>query len=414
MLKLLHTSDWHLGRRLYGKPRYDEFAKFLNWQLKVIEQYQIDILLIAGDIFDTNTPSNQAQQLYYHFLSQINKTPCRHVIIVAGNHDSPSFLDAPKTLLKQFDIHIVGSISENLADEVLLLNDPNGNPEMLIMAIPYLKDRDVRQVGGGETLDDKEQKLVNGIHNHYQQVAEIAKQMQANIQQQHNRHIPIVATGHLFTIGGKTIDGDGVRDLYVGSLAHVTTDIFDPCIDYVALGHLHIPQKVGKTEHIRYSGSPIAMGFGEAKQQKQVNLIQFQKKSPAPPQIDAINVPIFQQLSVIRGDWQTIEKHIQHLKKQPASIWLEIIYEGKTMMSDLKEQLNHLINDSPLEILRLKNLQRQQQTLQTHHTSEILEELDEKQVFERCLTAHQIPVEQQKHLRQRYYDVLQQLQNDKI
>lgn len=410
MLTLLHTSDWHLGRRLYGKPRYDEFAKFLTWQLQTIDQYKVDILLIAGDIFDTNTPSNQAQQLYYHFLSQINQTCCRHVVIVAGNHDSPNFLDAPKTLLKHFDIHIIGAITDNLADEVLQLNDPQGNPEMLVMAVPYLRDRDVRQVGSGEHLDEKEQKLINGIHNHYQQVAEIAKQQQTKMKDKYRRHVPIVATGHLFTIGGQTIDGDGVRELYVGSLAHVNTDIFAPYIDYVALGHLHVPQKVGKFEHIRYSGSPIAMGFGEATQQKQINLIQFSANQPL--QIHSIPVPTFQSLASIRGDWQTIQQNLETLKQRQQSIWLEIIYDSPTLISDLREQLNQIIQHSPLEILRLKNLQITAQTLQPQHNYEVLEELDEKQVFERCLTLHQIPTEQQNTLKQRYFEVLECLKFD--
>ena len=111
MLTVLHTSDWHLGRRLYGKPRYTEFRAFLAWLLQAIREQAVDVLVVAGDVFDTTAPSNQAQNLYYDFLSQVCQTCCRHVIIVAGNHDSPSFLEAPKQLLKSFNIHIIGSMS---------------------------------------------------------------------------------------------------------------------------------------------------------------------------------------------------------------------------------------------------------------------------------------------------------------
>ena len=275
MLTLLHTSDWHLGRRLYGKPRYDEFKQFLDWQLQTLREQKVDVLLIAGDIFDTTAPSNQAQNLYYDFLSQVCHTDCRHVIIVAGNHDSASFLEAPKQLLKAFNIHIIGSMTDTPTDEVITLSDKSGQAELIVMAVPYLRDRDVRTVGHGERLDDKERKLAQGIKAHYAQIADIAIAQQAQLQAKYKRSIPIVATGHLFTVGGQTMEGDGVRDLYVGSLGSIGAEIFHPQIDYVALGHLHIPQAVGGQPHIRYAGSPIAMGFGESRQQKQVHLLRF-------------------------------------------------------------------------------------------------------------------------------------------
>ena len=275
MLTLLHTSDWHLGRRLYGKPRYDEFKQFLDWQLQTLREQKVDVLLIAGDIFDTTAPSNQAQNLYYDFLSQVCDTDCRHVIIVAGNHDSASFLEAPKQLLKAFNIHIIGSMTDTPTDEVITLSDKAGQPELIVMAVPYLRDRDVRTVGHGERLDDKERKLAQGIKAHYAQIADIAIAQQAQLKAKYKRSIPIVATGHLFTVGGQTMEGDGVRDLYVGSLGSIGAEIFHPQIDYVALGHLHIPQAVGGQPHIRYAGSPIAMGFGESRQQKQVHLLRF-------------------------------------------------------------------------------------------------------------------------------------------
>lgn len=275
MLTLLHTSDWHLGRRLYGKPRYDEFKQFLDWQLQTLREQKVDVLLIAGDIFDTTAPSNQAQNLYYDFLSQVCDTDCRHVIIVAGNHDSASFLEAPKQLLKAFNIHIIGSMTDTPTDEVITLSDKSGQPELIVMAVPYLRDRDVRTVGHGERLDDKERKLAQGIKAHYGQIADIAIARQAQLKAKYKRSIPIVATGHLFTVGGQTMEGDGVRDLYVGSLGSIGAEIFHPQIDYVALGHLHIPQAVGGQPHIRYAGSPIAMGFGESRQQKQVHLLRF-------------------------------------------------------------------------------------------------------------------------------------------
>ena len=137
----------------------------------------------------------------------------------------------------------------------------------------------MRTVGHGERLDDKERKLAQGIKAHYARIGDIAIAQQAQLQAKYKRTIPIVATGHLFTVGGQTMEGDGVRDLYVGSLSSIGAEIFHPQIDYVALGHLHIPQVVGGQPHIRYAGSPIAMGFGESRQQKQVHLLRFDANS---------------------------------------------------------------------------------------------------------------------------------------
>ena len=128
------------------------------------------MLLVAGDIFDTSTPGNRAQKLYYQFLCQVANSQCRHVIIIAGNHDSPSFLNAPKELLRALDVHVIGSISESPEDEVLLLHDLEGNPELIVCAVPYLRDRDIRTVEAGESIKDKERKLIEGIRGHYSSV----------------------------------------------------------------------------------------------------------------------------------------------------------------------------------------------------------------------------------------------------
>jgi exonuclease SbcD len=132
-----------------------------------------------------------------------------------------------------------------LEEEVLVLRNDQSDPELIVCAVPYLRDRDIRVAEAGESIEDKERKLIDGIRNHYAAVAVLAEQKRKEI----GADIPIVAMGHLFTAGGHTIDGDGVRELYVGTLAHVTAGIFPTCFNYLALGHLHVPQKVNN-----YSG----------------------------------------------------------------------------------------------------------------------------------------------------------------
>ncbi|MBU1138314.1 MAG: exonuclease subunit SbcD, partial [Proteobacteria bacterium] len=293
-MKILHTSDWHLGHKLYGKQRYQEFSLFLDWLATVIEEQKIDALLIAGDIFDGQTPSNRVLEIYYRFLSHISRSPCRHVIIIGGNHDSPTLLNAPQELLRFLDIHVIGRVPENLEDEIILLRDDLNRPELMILAVPYLRDRDLRSTDAGESLYDKEKKLLSGIHDHYSKLYELARKQQKSLE----NHVPLVAMGHLFCQGGTTSQGDGVRELYVGSLVHVGLDTFPAEIDYLALGHLHLPQKVKKQENRRYSGAPLAMSFNEAHKQKCVLAVTLAPRLT----VDEIPVPCFQALQTITGD----------------------------------------------------------------------------------------------------------------
>lgn len=391
-MRVLHTSDWHLGRTLYGKKRYREFTAFLKWLLATIIAEQIDTLLVAGDIFDTNIPSNRSQELYYKFLAKVSNTNCRNIVIIAGNHDSPSFLNAPKNLLSALNVHVVSHVSADLADEIIVLKDNDNMPEAIICAAPYLRDKDLRVAAPGESIDEKNIKLVAGLKDHYFKLGEIAADKQQEIQALIGKKVPIIAMGHLFAAGGKTVDGDGVRELYVGSLAHVGADCFPKNFDYIALGHLHVPQMVAKCEHIRYSGSPIAMGYGEALQKKRVIIIDFKESLTAT--LDLL-VPCFQKLERVSGTLEQIDARIGQLKKDASNTWLEVEYTGKTIVSSLSSHINELIAGSELEIIRIKNKQVVNKILQREAISETLDELNDLEVFKRCLKAHAIEPEQQ-------------------
>ena len=408
-LTILHTSDWHLGRSLYGRRRYDEFAAFLDWLLDTIEQQQVEVLLVAGDIFDTSAPSNRAQQLYYRFLCRVAAgNCCRHVVVIGGNHDSPSFLDAPQELLRALNVYVVGSAAECPGNEVLTLKSAAGIPELLVCAVPYLRDRDIRVAQAGESLDDKERNLQAGISRHYAAVVDHAQRLRAELQ----LNIPIVGMGHLFAAGGQTLEGDGVRDLYVGSLAHVGANIFDPCLDYVALGHLHVPQTVGGSQRIRYSGSPLPMGFGEARQQKSVCLVKLGAGAVDGHSLQLVEVPVFRQLERIEGDLDALLTRIVQLAALASSAWLEVVYSGEKIVADLRERLDDAVAGTGLEILRVKNARMVEQVLGQMSTDETLDELDVHEVFSRCLLAHAVPAEQCPGLERSYREALASLHND--
>ncbi|NTW99491.1 MAG: exonuclease subunit SbcD [Geobacteraceae bacterium] len=399
-MKFLHTSDWHLGRTLYGRNRYSEFSAFLEWLVELIEQEHVDALLIAGDVFDSSVPSSRSQELYYGFLHKVARsTTCRHVVITSGNHDSPSFLNAPKALLRALDVHVVGSASDELMDEVVALRDSRGCLEAVVCAVPHLRDRDIRSVEAGESVEEKNRKLLEGIERHYREVCQAGDALR----QVEGRAVPLVAMGHLFTAGGTTVDGDGVRELYVGSLAHVSRSIFPEGIDYLALGHLHVPQRVGGEEHLRYSGSPLPMGFGEALQQKEVLLVDF---SEGDRSITERIVPLFQPLERISGTIEAITSRIFHLKAEGSSAWLEIEYTGAELPGDLRGLLEDAVKGSLLEIRRIKNNRLATLVMQQLSSTESLDELGELDVFERCLNAGKVPESQRPALVQAYQEIV--------
>ncbi|PJE77919.1 Nuclease SbcCD subunit D [invertebrate metagenome] len=409
-MKILHTSDWHLGRTLYGQKRYDEFSAFLNWLEQTITEEQVDALLVAGDIFDTNTPSNRAQQLYYQFLCSVAASCCRHVIIIAGNHDSPSFLNAPKDLLRALNVYVIGSITECLSDEVITLYNDH-NPEAIVCAVPYLRDKDIRTVSPGETIDDKNAKLVEGLKNHYARVCAIAEKKQAKYKSAGHTDIPIIAMGHLFTSGGKTLDGDGVRELYVGSLGYVEKEAFPSSINYLALGHLHVPQTVGAEEHIRFCGSPIPMGYGESTQEKKVVLVDF---NGTVPDIQEIAVPSFQKLVRITGTLDEIQAKLEALKAQKSTAWLEIEYTGNAIISNLSDRIMEAKEGSCLTVLRIKNQRVIQQTIRTITDSETLDDLNPEEVFTRCMDAANIEKPDRHGLMLSYKEIIQSLHEEDV
>jgi exonuclease SbcD len=273
--------------------------------------------------------------------------------------------------------------------------------------VPYLRDRDIRVAEAGESVEDKERKLIDGIRTHYATVAALAEQKREEL----GANTPIVGTGHLFTAGGQTVDGDGVRELYVGSLAHVTAGMFPACFNYLALGHLHIPQEVNGSETIRYSGSPLPMGFGEAKQQKSVCQVEFHSTAAS---VQLIDVPVFQKLERVKGDWDGISSRILELTATGSQGWLEVIYDGTEVIGDLRERLEAAISGTQMEILRIKNNRIIERVLGQIHEEETLDDLNVNDVFERCLAVHDVPEEQRPELLRAYQETVSSLYEDDV
>lgn len=410
-LRILHTSDWHLGKMLYTQSRYDEFSQFLDWLHDQILKYQVDILIVAGDIFDTMTPSNHAESIYHNFLAKVYKSGIKHIVITAGNHDSPTSLQKTKSVLGMLNIHVIGHIQDNPTKDVLVLKD-NQTPLAIIIAVPFLRDRDVRHSQDAQNIEQRTQNLLDGIAKHYQELYKIAQSKQKQIQQTHQKIVPIIATGHLFVAGSSVSSSDdGMRDLQIGTLGQVSSKIFHEDIDYVALGHIHAAQKVANQNHIRYCGSPIAMGFGELGKVKQVLLIDFQNNSPV--EVQSLFVPIFQHLARISGDLPFIEQQLLKLKSYKVPIWLEIEYLGKELIADLKQVILSQIKDSNLLALSIKNRQLYRGSIGLVDEDSPLESLNEIKAFQQRLNKESLSDTENKQLMDAYQELLYQMQQEK-
>ncbi len=375
-MKILHTSDWHLGHHLYGRRRYEEFRRFLAWLVDLIRDEGVEALIIAGDVFDSSIPGNPAQKLYYDFLHDVSASgsPCRHVVVIAGNHDSPAFLDAPAGLLSGMNIHVTGR-ARSPEEETFLLCGAGGEPELVVCAVPFLRDRDLYRAADGDSMDERDRLMAEGMKDHYLRAAQAAERLRAG------RAVPMLATGHLFAAGGVISGDDGVRDLRVGSLGQVDAGVFPAAFNYVALGHLHSAQRVHGEERLRYTGSPLPMGFDEVCRGHEVRILETQGDGIVSR---GVNVPVFQRLERVGGDIAEIESRLDELSASGESVWVEVLYTGSSMISDLRRRVEEHASGA-VEVLRIRNARLLPEGMDADPEQDDLEELGVEAVFERRL-----------------------------
>ncbi|AYA37007.1 exonuclease subunit SbcD [Hymenobacter oligotrophus] len=385
-MRVLHTADWHLGQRfISGHERTEEHRHFLEWLVRTVQERQVEVLVLAGDVFDTGSPSSAALELYYSFLVQLRQTYCRDIVIVGGNHDSPATLNAPARLLRHLRVHVVGCVPDCFDDQVLILDDVTGQPGLVVCAVPFLRDRDVRLSLPGETAEERESRIKQGIADHYARVAECER-----VWQHKANGLPVLATGHLYAAGGSASDSE--RTIHVGNLGQVTADHFSDCFDYVALGHLHRPQRVGGREHIRYSGSPIPLSFSEIHDPKQVLLLEF--KGTGCPRIEAIAVPTSRRLVRFHGDLEEVLNQLAAYDNAglPLPAWADVEIRSEIGQLEVAEQLLKVIEKldrKQIEVLARRHFRivtlRPLGETGAEPLTRSLHDFSEREVFERRL-----------------------------
>ena len=257
MIKILHTADWHLGQTFFGYDRSQEHTCFLNWLAEQIRAEQVDALIVAGDVFDVSNPSAAAQQMYYRFIHRVTaENPHLQLLIVAGNHDSAARLEAPMPLLETMRTQVRGVVRKTpegeIDEEHLLVELKNaaGEPEVLCLAVPYLRQGDYP--------------VVESEGNRYAEgVGELYRRLVARAVNRRERFQSIVAVGHLQATGSEIAEKDYSERTIIGGLECVSPVVFSDEVVYTALGHIHKAQRVSGREQVRYAGSPLPMSFAE-------------------------------------------------------------------------------------------------------------------------------------------------------
>ncbi len=356
-MKILHTADWHLGHRLHEQSQVEEQTLFLSWVENYIIDQKIDVLLISGDIFDTGVPSNQSLEMYYNFLVKLKSTTCQSIIITGGNHDSPGTLNAPKDILNALSIKVVGKATENIEDEVFEI-DINGQ-KVIVGAVPYLRDGDIRRAVAGESFEELTNKYKAALIKHYEATAERCELINIS-------NAPVIAMGHLFATGGSVSDSE--QYIYVGTLGHIGAEDFPTYFDYIALGHLHRPQVIGGNDKVRYSGSPYILSFSEINYEKKVIVLTIENNKISDVK-DAV-VPRFREVYKIEG---TIEECIDQFpkiisNKNVLTPWVEIVLNEDNNINT--HELETVAEQYLFEILKT--------TLKTQRRNKGIEELLEE------------------------------------
>jgi exonuclease SbcD len=401
-MRILHTSDWHLGQHFMGKTRQAEHQAFCAWLIEQVRVHEVDALLIAGDVFDTGAPPSYAREQYNRFIVELRGSGCE-LVVLGGNHDSVAMLGESKTLLAQLDTRVIPGVCADLAEQLLVLRKRDGTPGALLCGIPFIRPRDVLQSQAGQSAQDKQLSLQQAIQQHYQDLYALAEIKRTEL----GGDLPIIATGHLCTVGASA--SESVREIYVGSLEAFPTSAFPPAA-YIALGHIHRPQQVGGLEHIRYCGSPIPLSFDEAKQQKEVLLVELDGSGLR--QITALPVPRFQPLAALRGSLEELQQAIAEVAQQGSSelpVWLEVQVSTDDYLSDLQTRVAALCEGLPVEVLRIRRERGNSVAALQGQARETLDELSVEEVFAQRLGSETLDDAQQASLLALYRQVVGEL-----
>ncbi|WP_139459958.1 exonuclease SbcCD subunit D C-terminal domain-containing protein [Aeromonas veronii] len=379
-MKILHTADWHLGHQLHGHDRRFEHDAFLDWLSDTLKVREIDALLVAGDLFDTANPPASAWQQLYRFLARLRaEMPHLNMVLIGGNHDSPSKLDAPHELLRAFDLHLVGSISRDSegkleTDRLLVpLQDREGNIAAWCAAVPFLRSSDLRV----ESLEEGQDRLIEGVRQVY---AEVLAEGRARC----GEDLPLIAMGHAYLAAGQLSELSERRVL--GGNQHALPAELFAGADYTALGHLHLAQSPATGVH--YSGSPLPLSLAEANYNHQVLEVTF-----AEGKLTGLErIPVPRAVEMIRLPQSTLDDALNAIASlelpacpQEAQPFLEVRLLLPKPEARIRERILAAIADKPVRLARITtSYQGSGEGLADGRERRRLDELSPTEVFRLC------------------------------
>lgn len=404
-MKILHTADWHIGKVLHRQSLYEDISLFFDWIINYIRDHKIDLLLVSGDIFDLANPSNSDTKLYYHTLYRLSKTNVK-IIITGGNHDSISLLDAPSALLDVLDITVIGGARDDKYEEIIPIYSQDEIPECIVLAVPFLRDKDLRASMQASETGDKSSIINDAIKLHYDDLVRMAKE-------KYGDSVPLLAMGHLYMKG--SISSDSEREIHIGNLEGLDSKIIHPEIDYMALGHIHKPQKIGNKNNIRYSGSPVFLDFSEREYDKMVIEIEIGENEIK--SITPVAVPKSREILKFTGDLTSVKNMLKEYQNNyPLTAFIEIeIQENEfdVLKIQAMEDMIDSIKSEEFKILKnriifnhtpdsMKMIQNESRTIQ---------DLTPLDIFRQKLSENNLNELEMKELTEIYVSLIEEIQD---
>ncbi len=402
-MKILHTSDLHIGKRLYQAELIEDQLLFFHWLVEFIEKEKINVLMISGDVFDLANPSSESRKVYFELLLQLSRVKCK-VIITGGNHDSPAMLEAPKELLKQLEIFVTGNLPEQISELLVPIYDEAGKPVVIIAAIPFLRDSDLRKRVENDSYEERTEAIKSGIINVFDEVAKSCEMIYPGI--------PAIAMGHLYVRGG--IMSESEREIQVGNIAGIESNKLPGYFSYYALGHLHKPQEDQNISNLVYSGSPYPLSFSETGVEKRIVLLDFKGDKIT---IQNTPVPLIRRLIRLTGKVEDLKIKLKQLTPDPAHLKMlvelvavEELYDPAKVI-DLENLSNSFTNDW-MEILKYRiQFNNQPIGIAGQYVSGTnIEELKPSDVFERKIQSEDIEDKTKKILLDAFQELLEEVE----
>lgn len=316
-MRILHTSDWHLGKKLFRLDRTEEHQIFLDWLLQQLKDKKIDVLLIAGDIFDTPTPPHQSLEMFYEFLHKVSTQTETQTYIIAGNHDSGLLLEAPSKLLRPHRVKIWGKLSQNTEDHWIRVKC---NEEVIdLCAIPFFRSYELLPNGEGDPLETLGRYLTK------------------------EKTFPQVLMLH--HLAGKFEESGSEQVISLSGVDSIPNESFQS-FDYVALGHIHKPQRIGPKAY--YSGSPIAMRFSETIS-KSLIMINTQGSTF---EVEKLEIPCSRKLYIVKTDEKNWRNDLENIKEEsPLTPMIEIQIKLDQPVIGLINEIKERIQEKGMELL---------------------------------------------------------------